>query len=144
MCRTLVISRSTLEAIRAHAATATDEVCGLLLGGAGEGEMVRCIAAVACANVDPAPATRFELDPAALFAARRAWRGGGPAIVGHYHSHPSGDTAPSAADAAMAPPDGAIWLIVAGGAAAAWRAVRDGAVRGRFEPVAIAEREACA
>ncbi len=109
-------------------------MCGLLLD-AGEGAEPR-----PCANVHPAPATHFELDPAALIAAHRAARDGGPKVIGHYHSHPSGDAMPSIADAAHAAADGAVWLIVAGGEARAWRAARDGAVHGRFDPLRIVSR----
>jgi NADH-quinone oxidoreductase subunit E len=45
----------------------------LLLGCAGHVTQL-----VACRNVHPTPATHFELDPAALFAALRAARAGGP------------------------------------------------------------------
>lgn len=130
MDRTLRISRSALVAIRAEAGAADDEICGLLLGA-------DVAEARGCRNVHPHPAHHFEIDPAALLAAHRAARLGGPAVVGHYHSHPSGDASPSATDARAARPDGAIWLIVGGAALRAWIAVRDGTVHGRFDPVAI-------
>jgi len=116
----------------AAAAGSADEVCGLLLG---RGEHVE--RALPCRNVAATPATRFELDPAALLAAHRAARAGAPAVLGHYHSHPSGDASPSPRDAADAIPDGSLWLIVAGEAVTAWRAVEDGALHGRFVPVAM-------
>lgn len=81
---------------------------------------------------------RFEIDPAALFAALREARRGGPKVLGHYHSHPSGIAAPSLADAVAAAPDGAVWLIAARGEITAWRAVSDGAVHGRFDPLTLA------
>ena len=130
MDRTLRISRSALAAIRAQADAADDEICGLLLGA-------DIADAHACRNVHPHPARHFEVDPAALIAAHRAARGGGPRVIGHYHSHPSGDPRPSPTDAADAPPDGAVWLIVGEGGIVAWVAVRDGMVHGRFDPVAI-------
>lgn len=120
-----------LAAITTAAAASADEVCGLLLAGA------HGVEARACRNVHPEPSRYFEIDPAALIAAHRAARSGGPAVIGHYHSHPSGSPRPSARDAAQAQPDGAIWLIVAGGEVRAWRAAADGAVHGRFDPVAI-------
>ncbi|MFT3975694.1 MAG: M67 family metallopeptidase [Sphingomonas bacterium] len=131
MDRTLRISRSALARIVAHAGASGAEVCGLLLD-AGEGAEPH-----PCANVHPTPATHFELDPAALIAAYRTARDGGPKVIGHYHSHPSGDAMPSIADAAQAAGDGAVWLIVAGREARAWRATRDGAVHGRFDPLRI-------
>jgi desampylase len=118
--------------LRRAARASRDEICGLLLG---HGE--RVVTALACRNVAAAPATRFELDPAALLAAHRAARAGGPAVLGHYHSHPSGAARPSPRDAADAAPDGSLWLIVAGDAVTAWRAVHEGALHGRFDPVAM-------
>ena len=115
-----------------HAASSRDEVCGLLLGDVGRIARVR-----PCANVSDMPARRFELDPAALIAAWREGRGGGPRVIGHYHSHPTGDARPSAADAAEAAVDGAIWIIAAAGQVLAWRAVAAGAVHGRFDPLAL-------
>lgn len=128
------IASDLLDAIRAHAAGSPRvEVCGLLLG-----TDARIVAAVPCANVAPTPQTRFELDPAALLAAHRAARGGGaPAVIGHYHSHPSGRAVPSPRDAADAAPDGSIWIIVADGVVRAWRALEGGAVEGRFEAMAL-------
>ena len=133
MDSTVRISRSLLERIVSDSRRSSDEICGMLLGREGVIEEAR-----ACRNVHPAPATRFELDPAALFAALRGARAGGPAMLGHYHSHPSGVAAPSRTDAADAAPDESIWLIVAGPDVTAWRAVRDGAVHGRFDPVSLA------
>ena len=113
----------------AAAAGSAVEVCGLLLG---RGERVE--RALPCRNVAATPATRFELDPAALLSAHRAARAGGAAVLGHYHSHPSGEPNPSPRDAADAAPDGSLWLIVAGRSVTAWRAVEEGALYGRFDP----------
>ena len=88
-------------------------------------------------NVSPDPATSFEIDPAALFAALRAERAGGPRLVGHYHSHPNGLASPSLRDAAMALQPGRLWLIVTAGATRMWREVPGGAVHGAFEPVEL-------
>ena len=127
------ISSAALQQIRAHAAADPGrEVCGLLFGTA---ETID--AAAPCANVAPFPETAFEIDPAALLAAHRAMRGGGPTLVGCYHSHPRGRAEPSPRDAAAAAPDGMIWLIVAGDEVRAWRAVADGPIAGRFAPVAL-------
>ncbi|WP_088185662.1 M67 family metallopeptidase [Sphingobium sp. Z007] len=111
------ISRILLEQIMTLAAADGREVCGLLLGS---DDRIEAIAPAANVAVDPA--RHFELDPAVLIAAHRAARSGGPRIIGHYHSHPSGITAPSATDAACAAPDGNLWLIVGAGEAALWRA----------------------
>ena len=108
------------------------ECCGLLLGSDQEIETAR-----PCANVADDPATGFEIDPAALIAAERAMRQGGPQLIGHYHSHPNGRSEPSPRDAASAAADGRLWLIIAGRAVTVWQAVRGGAVHGAFEPVAL-------
>ena len=92
------------------------ECCGLLLGQGGRIEF-----ALPCANVHPRPERHFEIDPAALIAAHRAARSGGPQVLGYYHSHPTGRAEPSATDRAQANGDGRIWAIVAGGTIALWR-----------------------
>jgi desampylase len=128
-----VISRSVLDGIRQKSADcAPKEACGLLFG---DGDAIK--GWQAAENVADIPETRFEIDPAALFAALRAERAGGAKIIGYWHSHPSGDANPSALDAAMAEPDGKLWLIVAGDAARLWRAVPGGALHGRFERVQL-------
>lgn len=137
MAMELEISIADQGAILAAAAASTDEVCGLLLG-----QGTRVSRVQPCANVADAPARWFEIDPASLLAAHRAARQGGPAVIGHYHSHPSGAAEPSPRDAAAAVPDGAIWLIAAGGTLRAWRAVANGALHGRFDAMAIREAPA--
>lgn len=108
----------------------TREVCGLLLGSP------ECVTGVLpCRNVAPDPRAAFEIDPAQLIAAHRAARAGGPAVVGCYHSHPSGAALPSARDAEAAAPDGSIWIIVAGRGTGVYRAVENGRYVGRFDTV---------
>ena len=92
------------------------ECCGLLLGRGGA-----VLTAQPAANVHPHPADQFEIDPAALIAAHRAARAGGPEVLGYYHSHPNGRAEPSATDRAQASGDGRIWAIIAGGAVTWWR-----------------------
>jgi len=133
MAMRVEISSALLDRIVAIAAASPGvEVCGLLVGTAD-----RIDAIEPCANVAADPSRRFEIDPAALLAAHRRGRNGGPVPVGCYHSHPTGRAAPSPRDAADAAPDGGIWLIAAGGRVTAWRAVADGPVHGRFLPLAI-------
>ena len=96
------------------------EICGILFGTAERIEAVR-------ANVAADPARRFEIDPAALFAAHRAARQSGPRMIGHYHSHPSGVAVPSARDAEAAMGDDALWLIVTHREGRLWRSVTRGA-----------------
>lgn len=112
----LRISSKSIAAIRAHAAETPDvEVCGLLFGTVEAVERVQ-----RCANVASTPATRFEIDPAALIAAHKAERAGGPKLIGHYHSHPNGVRAPSEADRAEAVDVGRFWLIIAGAEIGLW------------------------
>ncbi len=124
------------EAIRAQAAAAGDEeCCGLLLGDRESGVVSALLAA---RNVAADPRRCFEVDPAVLLAAYRNARGGGPDVIGHYHSHPFGIAMPSTTDAAMAAGAGEIWLIVGhGGTLGAWRALPGGEVHGRFKPVSM-------
>ena len=96
-------------------------MCGLLFGADG-----RIETAEACANVAADPARAFEIEPAALFAAYRRARAGGARVIGHYHSHPSGEPVPSGRDAAQAMGDGALWLILGGGEGRLWRSVEVG------------------
>jgi proteasome lid subunit RPN8/RPN11 len=111
------VTRTALAAMRAHAAAALPlEACGILLGGGA-----RITEARAVANIHPAPATHFEIDPQALIDAHRAARAGGPAVIGYYHSHPHGPAAPSATDRASAAGDGGVWAIIAGEDVAFWR-----------------------
>ena len=115
------ISRSLLGRIMALAQADPYEICGLLLGEEGVIRDIR-----PAGNIAADPARHFELDPAVLIAAHRGARKGGPAILGHYHSHPSGRAEPSVTDAASAAPDGSLWLILGGGAARLWSAGPDG------------------
>lgn len=127
----VAISRTLLDAILADARSdAARERCGLLLGDASS-----ILDFVPGTNVHPSAERHFELDPAALIAAYRAQRAGGPAVVGHYHSHPVGEAVPSLNDAAAADEDARLWLIVARHDARLWRTVAGGPVHGRFEAV---------
>ncbi len=126
---------SVVDAVRdAALAALPDECCGLLLASVPGGPVDL---AASARNVADDPARRFEVDPAALLAAHRAWRAGGPAIVGCYHSHPTGTPSPSATDAAMADPALPLWLICGGAdrALRLWRIAGHDGRRARFEPV---------
>jgi proteasome lid subunit RPN8/RPN11 len=127
----LKISSALLARLVAESAASAYEVCGLLFGTDEE-----VVHAVKCANVAADPATTFEIDPAALIAAHKVARAGGPALVGHYHSHPNGSPEPSARDTAAAMGDGALWLILTKTGARLWRTRK----LGMFEEVAIEAR----
>ena len=107
-----VIARLLAEADAAHPL----EACGLLLGRMGQVQSI-----VRCANVHPDPLGHFEIDPQSLIDAHRAARGGGPEVLGYYHSHPVGPAAPSATDRAQATGDGRVWAIVGEGMVGWWR-----------------------
>lgn len=78
------------------------------------------------ANVAPDPRAHFEIDPAALIAAHRAARAGGPEVIGYWHSHPNGREGPSPTDRAAASGDRRVWVIVANGGITCWRDGEDG------------------
>jgi proteasome lid subunit RPN8/RPN11 len=121
-----VLARLLDEADRA----APDECCGLLLGG----ETITDV--LPADNVAADRRCHFEIDPIVLLSAHKAARHGGPAVLGYYHSHPTGSLEPSLTDRAEAFGDGRVWAIVAAGEVAFWRADP-----GRFEalPYRVAE-----
>ena len=129
MGMTLTVTSGAMATLREEAAQAAPlECCGLLLGRDGRVE-----AAQPAANVAPDPSRHFEIDPAALFAAHRAARDGGPELLGYYHSHPAGHPLPSATDCEHASGDLRVWAIIAGGEVRFWR---DGP--GEFEALCYA------
>jgi len=129
----VTIPAELAQTILAHAAAELPrEACGLLLGDANA-----IVGVQQCANRAPDPATAFVLDPAARAAAEREARGGGAAVIGWYHSHPSGDPRPSVADAAAVGSGGALWLIVADGSIAAWHSRIGGHLHARFDPATL-------
>jgi desampylase len=117
MGMSLKVTRGVMAALLEVAAkTAPDECCGLLLGQDGT-----VLEARPAANIALDPSRHFEIDPAALFAAHRAERGGGPQLVGYYHSHPEGHPVPSATDCEHSSGDGRVWAIIAGGEVRFWQ-----------------------
>ncbi|MFN3944007.1 MAG: Mov34/MPN/PAD-1 family protein [Allosphingosinicella sp.] len=129
----VTISRSLLDRLVAAAgAAAGEEICGLLVGREGAIEEAWPVA-----NAAPDPRTGFLLDPEAHLAAARRARAEGRAILGHFHSHPSGDLTPSAADAALAGEEGRLWLILGAENARLWISRRGGPVQGAFLPARL-------
>jgi desampylase len=126
----IVLSSEVLAGLIAAARAAhPHEACGLLLG---QGTCIT--SAQPAANIHPAPATHFEIDPQTLIDAHRAARAGGLQVLGYYHSHPTGPAIPSATDQAMAPGDGRIWAIIGdNNAVQFWRDEADG-----FAPLSFA------
>ena len=123
----LVLSPALVAELAAHARAASpDECCGFLLGRAGSFEVDAAVRAVNRAGlVSLAGRARFAIAPEDVFDAHRAAAGRGLAILGFYHSHPSGDGSPSAHDRVLAWP-GAFYVIVAAGRARAFVADRRG------------------
>jgi desampylase len=112
----LTVTRTVVDAIAAAAYRAAPrEACGLLLGRGS-----RIDASSETVNVAPDPLRHFEIDPAALIAAHKAERAGGPQLIGYFHSHPSGLPEPSATDRAQAARDGRVWAIATPGGEIGW------------------------
>ena len=88
-------------------------------------------------NVAPDPATHFEIEPVILIAAEKAAREQRASIIGYFHSHPNGLTQPSVIDATMAAADGRYWVILTIETVTAWRAVANGMLHSRFDPVPL-------
>lgn len=109
---TLLLSPSQRAQIEREARAASPRECCGLLEGVREGDAIR-IAALHPARNLSSDKDRFEIDPADHFAALRAARANGRAIVGCYHSHPNGKSEPSARDAEGAWDEGFVWLIAA-------------------------------
>lgn len=83
-----------------------NECCGLL---AGHGLEVERIFRARSALASP---TAYEIRPRELFEIFRTLRAEKLELVGIYHSHPTGDNAPSARDRVRAYYPGAAYLIV--------------------------------
>jgi desampylase len=110
-----ISSKLHRELLDRAAASPASEICGLLIG-ATDVERI-----VPTKNVAGDPTRSFEIDPVALFGAIRAERAGRDSLLGYYHSHPTGAPTPSRRDAAMASPDGKVWIIIGEGRARAWQ-----------------------
>ncbi len=122
----LSVAPGLIDALHAAAARAApQEACGLLLGNGSRIDRIE-----PAGNVHPTPQTHFEIDPQVLIDAHRNARGGGPEIVGYYHSHPNGPPEPSVTDRSMAAADGRIWAIIGLGRVEMWHDAPSG-----FEPV---------
>ena len=107
------------------------ERCGLLLGL--QNQEITSFQPVP--NIHLEPMRHFELDPIYLIEAMRKARSGADAVIGHYHSHPSGRAVPSQEDANQAIADGRLWLIIGGDDARLWQSVEQGEHLGRFNPL---------
>ena len=127
------MTRAVRDAVLGHARRALpNECCGLLIG-VSAGADTRITRAWAARNLRRTP-TRYLIDPADHFAAIRAARRAGLAVVGAYHSHPASPPSPSATDAREAD-DTSLLYVIASPAPAEVRAYRLDA--GRFRRVEL-------
>ena len=106
--------REQAEAMLAHARDGYPfEVCGVLLGRAGERRVER-IARVANREQE-SPRVRYAIAPEDQLRLQREARGQGLEIVGFYHSHPDHPARPSETDrriAAEGLSDGLCYVVV--------------------------------
>jgi len=113
------------------------ECCGLVEGVWGEGG-AHVVALHEAANI-AAASDRFEIAPAAQFAALKVARRAGRAIIGCYHSHPNGMAIPSHADLEGAGEESFLWLVAALTAAEAPITLAGFVYSaGRFEAISLA------
>lgn len=131
---TLLLPSSLKEQIEAEARAAFPRECCGLIEGVRSGERIEAVTLHPAPNLAEA-ADRFEIDPAAQFAALRGARANGREIVGCYHSHPNGAAEPSAHDLAGAAEDGFVWVIAGAGGEVRLAAFLYDA--GRFSPLEI-------
>jgi [CysO sulfur-carrier protein]-S-L-cysteine hydrolase len=105
----LVVHEEMIEAMRQHARfCAPEEACGLIaVDAAGRPRMVYCL------TNDEHSARRFTVSPSEHFGAMRHAERHGWEIGGVFHSHPSGQAAPSPTDIEHAP-DRTWWYLVVG------------------------------
>ncbi|MEO5337320.1 MAG: M67 family metallopeptidase [Magnetospirillum sp. WYHS-4] len=111
----IALPASVLAAIRAQAEAAyPEECCGLLVGSVEANGRVAVVRHVPSPNLAEGDRRRsFEVSPQVRFDLMRSLRATGEALVGHYHSHPDGPAAPSAADRVMVWEPELVWLVVA-------------------------------
>lgn len=104
------ISRHLLERIESHAAEAfPGESCGFLTGRVGNDIILDAI---------PSPnragdKQEFLIDAALHLKLQRTLREKGQAVIGIYHSHPSGDSLPSEKDRIGLNDQNLVWMITA-------------------------------
>lgn len=104
------ISRHLLERIESHAAEAfPGESCGFLTGRAG-GDII--LDAIPSPN-RAGDKQEFLIDAALHLKLQRTLREKGQAVIGIYHSHPSGDSVPSEKDMEGLQYRNLVWMITA-------------------------------
>lgn len=112
MSKRLFIAPSLLDEIRAAARRAhPEECCGLIEGDAEEGGW-RASAVHEARNVAVDRERNFLIDPELHLHLLRTLRGTERAIIGCFHSHPSGFPGPSETDRLGAVDDDYVWVVV--------------------------------
>ena len=108
----LALPRILQARIEADARAAYPAECCGLIEGAADRDMAKALALHPARNI-ATRRDRFEIHPEDHFAALRAARANGHAIIGCYHSHPDGLAQPSETDRAGGGEENFIWLIAA-------------------------------
>ncbi len=112
---TVAVDQAVLRQIEVYAQQRyPEEACGLLVGRF-EADRTVVIAAHESNNVAADRRAGFEVDPGFRLRLQRDVRAEGAAVVGVFHSHPSGDASPSATDRASIWEPDLVWLITAVG-----------------------------
>lgn len=108
----LTLPQALRAGIEAQARAAYPRECCGLLEGVRDGTVAQVLALHPARNI-AIRNDRFEIHPGDHFAALKAARAHGRAIIGCYHSHPGGAAAPSVTDRAGAVEENFLWLIAA-------------------------------
>ena len=109
---TLILPHMLQARIEALALSAFPAECCGLMEGISRGATMEVLALHPARNIAPA-SDRFEIHPEDHFAALKAARANGHAIIGCYHSHPNGKARPSETDRLGGGEENFIWLIAA-------------------------------
>jgi proteasome lid subunit RPN8/RPN11 len=108
----LILSAAQEASLKAAAEGAAPmECCGLLVGRGDD--MLTVTEVIAAPNIAEDPKRRFTIDPQVQFNTLRRLRGSEERVIGHFHSHPNGNTELSAHDRAMGDDPDAVWVVVA-------------------------------
>jgi proteasome lid subunit RPN8/RPN11 len=108
----LALPREFRTRIEWHARAAYPGECCGLIEGVRDGDIARALALHPARNIAVLH-DRFEIHPEDHFAALKAARANGHAIIGCYHSHPGGPPLPSETDLSGAGEEDFHWLIAA-------------------------------
>ena len=108
----LLLPREFRTRIEAQAQAAFPGECCGLIEGRRDNNRAQVLALHPARNIAARP-DRFEVHPEDHFAALKAARANGRAIIGCYHSHPNGAPEPSVTDRAGAGEENFLWLIAA-------------------------------